>query len=374
MTDISKDSLIWFGRTLDIDGVRYFDYSAAGFEFAFSGTKAVCTLCSDPDAWQDDTKCWLGVYVSELDADAAKKPLDFWQDFGGEPDKHIQLNKKTAEYTLFESATPKTVHIRVIKLSEAAFAYAGFCGLKLEGNLLENCIDSAKKAKALKKPKIQFIGDSITCGYGIDGVFEKDVFSTAQERADKSFAFLTAKELDAEFQMVSWSGIGIISCYIAPEEDYIRTEILMPMLYPYTDKSLSLRLKLEPETWNAESFKSDVIVINLGTNDQSYTRQKKERVDTFISCYRQFLECVHRNSPEAAIVACFGVMGQDLCGAVEEAATLFKQDFPKTSISVLKFDVQDEKDGIGADWHPSAKTHQKLAQKLVAHLRQNKLI
>jgi len=374
MENILKNSLIWSGRTLDIDGVRYFDYSASSFEFAFTGTKAVCTFCSDPESWQNDTKCWLGVYVSEIDANSEKKPLDFWKDFPEEPDRKILLNHKKADYTLFECSKPKTVHIRVIKLSEAAFAYAGFCGLKLEGRLLENCINTAKNEKKLKKPRIQFIGDSITCGYGIDGVFEKDVFTTEQERADKSFAFLTAKELGAEFQMVSWSGIGIISCYVDIDQNCPRTEILMPLLYPYTDKSLSLRLNAEPEIWPACNFKPDIVVINLGTNDASYTRQKEERVCSFISGYRQLLENVHRDSPSASIAACLGVMGQDLCDAVENAVSLFKNDFPKVQVSVLKFDVQDEKDGIGADWHPSAKTHKKLAQKLVIHLKQHYLL
>ena len=145
--------------------MRYFDYSASGFEFAFTGTKAVCKFCSDPEVWQSDTKCWLGVYVSELDEDAAKKPLDFWKDFESEPDKHILLDKKTAEYTIFESKTPKTVHVRVLKLSEAAFAYAGFCGLKIDGTLLKSAAQNKKPCHA----KLQFIGDSITCGYGIDG-------------------------------------------------------------------------------------------------------------------------------------------------------------------------------------------------------------
>lgn len=358
----------WFGRTLDSDNVRYFDYSASGFEFAFKGTKAVCTFSSDPDSWQDDTKGWLGVYISELNGKESKEPLDFWKNFPERPDRRILLNQKKADYTLFESDRAKTVHVRVIKLSEAAFAYAGFCGLKVDGQLIEN---SAGNKKNFRKPKIQFIGDSITCGYGIDGVFEKDEFTTEQERADKSFAFLTAKALDAEFQMISWSGIGIISCYVDVDQNCPRTEILMPLLYPYTDKSLSLRLKAEPEIWPAGRFSPDIVVINLGTNDASYTRQKEERISAFITCYRQLLENVHRDSPSASIIACLGVMGQDLCGAVEDAVSFFKNDFPKADVSVLKFDVQDEKDGIGTDWHPSARTHQKLAQKLVEHIKRH---
>ena len=30
---VKKEDLIWYGRNLDHDGIRYFDYSASGFCF-----------------------------------------------------------------------------------------------------------------------------------------------------------------------------------------------------------------------------------------------------------------------------------------------------------------------------------------------------
>lgn len=362
MTEISADSINWFGRTLDFNGIRYFDYSASGFEFVFLGKKASCTLVSDADAWPDVEKCFIGVYYSALNSKEEAQEIDFWKNLKDEPDRHIMLDKKSGEYVLFESEKPELVHIRVLKLSEAAFGYAGFSSLKIDGTLLPCTIK--------KHPlNIQFIGDSITCGYGIDGVLNKDVFSTGQERADKSYAFLTAKKLNAAFQSVCWSGIGIISCYVPPEIDEAETTILMPLLFPYTDKSLSFRLKIEPEVYEKSRFTPDIVVINLGTNDSSYTRNKKDRIDAFVSGYRQLLETVHRQYPSADIVPCLGVMGQDLCSAVNEASELFKKDFPKANVSVLTLEEQDEKDGIATDFHPSARTHAKVAEKLAEHIK-----
>lgn len=362
MTDVSADSINWFGRTLDYNGIRYFDYSASGFDFVFYGKKAVCSLVSDADAWPDVEKCFIGVYCSALSSKKDAENLDFWKNLKNEPDRHFMLGKKNGEYVLFESENPELVHIRVLKLSEAAFGYAGFSNLKIDGILVPCTIK--------KQPlNIQFIGDSITCGYGIDGVCNKDEFNTAQERADKAYAFLTAKKLNAAFQSVCWSGIGIISCYVPPENDEADTKILMPLLLPYKDRSLSLRQKIEPEVFQADSFKPDVVVINLGTNDSSYTRNKTERINAFINGYLQLLETVHRSSPKAAIVATLGVMGQDLCPAVEDAVNRFKKDFPQAAVSVLTLEEQDEKDGIATDFHPSATTHAKVAEKLAEHIK-----
>ena len=62
-------------------------------------------------------------------------------------------------------------------------------------------------------------------------------------------------------------------------------------------------------------------------------------------------------------------MGQELCDSVKEACRLFSKDFPGVAIKALKFDLQKEEDGIGADWHPSPKTHRKAAKKLIAALK-----
>ena len=62
-------------------------------------------------------------------------------------------------------------------------------------------------------------------------------------------------------------------------------------------------------------------------------------------------------------------MGQELCPSVEEAVTLFAKDFPAVKVKALQFPVQNEADGIAADWHPSAVTHKKAAKKLTAALK-----
>ena len=51
--------------------------------------------------------------------------------------------------------------------------------------------------KEEKDIKIEFIGDSITCGYGIDEMNEKGYFSTATENFTKSYAYITAENLGA---------------------------------------------------------------------------------------------------------------------------------------------------------------------------------
>jgi len=348
---VSANQLTWKGRCLDSDGVRFFNWTASSFEFAFTGKKAVAKIISDPENWKKENLGWIGIFVSDLDSD-----------YSLQADKRIELDKKENECILFESDSEKTVKIRVMKISENAFGMAGFAGLEIDGKLLP--LSEHKYSM-----KLEYIGDSITCGYGIDGVWEKDTFRTDIERADKGYAYLTARKLNADYNMISWSGIGLSSTYVDPSIELPDNNWTMPRTWPYTDKSACIRLKKDPVVWNASAYNPDFVIINLGTNDQSWTRDKEERTLTFINLYRGLLEEVHRRSPEAKIVCCLGVMGQLLCPAIETAVEKFKTEFPSAKIKTLTFPVQSESDGIAADWHPSAATHEKMAEQLSEFIR-----
>ena len=57
-------------------------------------------------------------------------------------------------------------------------------------------------------------------------------------------------------------------------------------------------------------------------------------------------------------------MGTDLSSAIDEVVSLMKEE----KISYLPLEVQKEEDGIGADWHPSAVSHEKMAERLADYV------
>ncbi|NLC92894.1 MAG: SGNH/GDSL hydrolase family protein [Treponema sp.] len=359
---LTKDELNWYGRNFDYKDIRYFDFSASGFDFCFTGTKAEITIKSDASSWDNTTKGVLGIYISNTSSDKYENH-SFWSNFSGDLSKKLILTKPEETFTIFESDKPQTVCIKVLKLSECAFSYAGLVNVEIEGKL----IHSVNKNPSTEK-KILFIGDSITCGYGIEGVFEKDTFTTQQERPDLAYAFQTAKKLNADFNLVSWSGIGLISKYVDESINIPDTSIVMPGLFPYTDKSCQSRLGLEPEVWDNSKFSPDIVVINLGTNDASFVRKIEERRLSYVNSLFLFIENIHRIHQNAKICCCLGVMGQDLCDSIDEAINLFKKEFPSAKIKSVKFPVQSDTDGIAADWHPSSKTHIKMSEILAKEL------
>lgn len=344
----TNENIIWNGRYLDYQDIRYFDYSASGFTFCLSGKKAVATIVSDPENFEEIYRGVLGIKITHADG-----KTDF---------SKVRLDKKENKIILFESKTDETVTIDVIRLSEAIYGYSGLKDLEIDGMII-----GSSPIMTVTNEKYEIIGDSITCGYGIEGVFGKDVFTTMQERPDLAYAYLTMKKLNANFHLVSRSGIGLISCYADPEtfKTPNLAEPLMSQLWPYTDLFLSKRLGIEPEIWDESRFSPDVVILHLGTNDNSWVRNLEDRRLSFVNLYEQMLEAIHRRSPKAKIVCCLGAMGQELCDSVEQALANFTKTFTSVKTKFVKFPLQDEdNDGVGTDWHPSAVTHEKMSELL----------
>ena len=328
------------GRTKREEGILYLGYSCSAIEFEFEGKKAEVILQSDYVEGDSAHRAWVAVVVNG----------------SAEPVKRFNPHPGTHTYTLYESSEKQCVTIRLVKMSEAAFDKVGIKAIVTDNEL------PIKPTKEMER-KIEFIGDSITCGFGVEGLNGVDLFDTMQENPWTAYAARTARMLEADYHLVSWSGIGIISSWIPESEDDPLEEPLMPDLYQYTDKSLEQAMGFHTyEKWDTKRFTPDCIVVNLGTNDMSYTRGIKERIDVFGKAYADFLRDIRTKNPQAVILCVLGVLGQELFPEIEKQVTALQRTDRHIYSHQLK--LQLESDGIGAEGHPSLKTHIKLADDL----------
>lgn len=339
------------GRTLFVDGTRYLGYSGSSVTFTFVGKKAVAEILSDADAWGEELKGRIAVYVND----------------GEEPIKRICLDKQESVYTLYESEKEEQVTIKVMKYSEAPF---GLCGIRY----LEIDADRLCTPPAIKQRRMEIIGDSITCGYGVEAESEAIPFHTGTENPTKSYSLLVAKALDADANLVSWSGNGIISHYVEEDATEPRVEDgLMPKVYQYTDMSCSKRLYGERESswekWDFNRFVPQLILINLGTNDCSWCKDIQERKDCFRQEYIRFLSDVRKKNPVSVILCVLGTMDQRLVGEVQEAVHIFQEREKDSAIYFLALPEQNPEDGYGADWHPCEYTQKCTAELVVREIR-----
>ena len=316
-------------------------------EFKLKGTHASAVIRSDDSInGEEEHLARIAVYVN------GKRTLD-----------HI-VRQEEETIELFSSDEEKEAEISIIKLSEAAHSIVG---------IKEIQVTAASDIAPLPENdrKIEFIGDSVTCGYGVDDEDPSHDFSTATEDATKTYAYKTAEALNADYSVVAYSGYGIVSGYTA---DGTKEEtMLVPPVYECLGKnngSAEGILDLSKD-WDFREFVPDEIVINLGTNDATYTLHDAAREEEFVSLYVDFLKTVRKDNPDARITASLGVMNDDLYPAVEEAVKQYIAETGDENISSLHFTPQDGSTGYAADGHPTEATHALAAKMLIEHLRHN---
>jgi lysophospholipase L1-like esterase len=206
------------------------------------------------------------------------------------------------------------------------------------------------------KRNLEFIGDSITCGYGDEAAGVDVPVSPDNSDHFMAYAAVATRMLGAEHVSVSVSGIRLTE---SPGRDS------MPTVYRRTDPNS------QESQWDfSKGPMPDAVVINLGTND---FRGDEVTEAEWKKSYAEFLDFVRAKRPQAHIFLTDGPM---MDGPKLENLRRWNRDIAELrhaagdmKVHVLDFDVQKATDGYGSDWHPSVKTHEIMAEKLVAAIR-----
>ena len=206
--------------------------------------------------------------------------------------------------------------------------------------------------------KIEFIGNSITCGYGSEVSDGEGDFSYETENFCNTYAYLTGRALDADVNVVARSGIGIYRNFNGPRDG--DTWGTMPMEYDHT----MLYDTVHP--WDFSRFRPDIVCINLGTNDTSTDNYD---IRLFEAEYDRFLTRLRGHYPTAKIVLLTGSMMQgrqldDVKEALDSLSAHHKGTY--------RFDMSPQTGdlGMGVNSHPSPGQHRKMAEELTAFLKE----
>ena len=334
------------GRTWQMTDSLWLAMSGSGAEFTFTGSLCRVTITGDDwaiDADQANNHARIAIYVDGV------RVVD------------AMMDTADKTFTVVDGALGEHT-IRIVKLSESAMSTCGVKAIEADGEI---------RLTARKARYIEFIGDSITCGYGVDDEDSEHHFLTVTEDATRAYAYQTAQMLDADYSLVSLSGYGIISGYTDTAEEAV-TNQLMPTYYDKLGFSYASYQGQKPEDirWDFAARQPDVVVINLGTNDDSYCRDDVVRQEYFCSEYEKFLQRVRVCNTSAKIICTLGMMGDRLYPFVEKAAAEYMAQSGDTNIACMHFIPQLDEDGRAADYHPTETTHSKAAKKLAAHISQ----
>ncbi len=347
--------LLSYGRTFyePKEGVLYCNWSCDTVEVLFSGTQLNVSFCADcgyeveglptdPNAPKRATWPWVSVFVDDSPT----------------PVRTFEVASAHETWLLYQSDEPQTHRIRLTKRTENLKTFLGIAAFTAEGTFLPL---EKRRAK-----RVEFVGDSITCGYGNLVKDPARHFFSCDEDAWRAYGPLAARSLGMEFSCVSISGITAVG------HPGWHGEYAMDALYAYTDRVCQDRLGLAPEAWDFGKNHNDYVVLNLGTNDCFGILFCPEagELERFSPAYLAFLKEVRRlNGPDTQIVCALGNMNYYLFHDIAQAVEAYRRETGDDRVHLFRFSPIHPFDGLGADGHPSLDTHEKMAQELAAFLK-----
>lgn len=332
------------GRTHLLEHTLWLAHSATGIEFYAIGRNVAITLLAD-SRLQEKPEIWarMAIYVNGMRV----------------VDTILDEERKRIPVPLPEDRECNV--IRVVKLSEAACSTCGIVQIEIEGEI---------RPTESKERFVEIIGDSVTCGYGIDDEVSKTGFSTKIEDITKTYAYKAARALQADCSIVALSGYGVISGY--SKTGVKSPNRVIPKIYKkfgfcnavYMENHLAQDVE-----WNFTKRQPDLVVLNVGGIDSSYTRGDAGKTEEFVQGYFEFLKMIRECNADAVILCTLGMMKDEMYPAMQSAVEQYRSETADKKVFLMKFDRQKASDSMVAGWHPTERTNVKAARKLVEEIQ-----
>lgn len=301
-----------------------FDWPATTIEAAFTGTSATILISGGDNNF-------------DIFVDGVKKDT-------------LVLRSNVTSYAI-TGLSAGAHQLRLSKRTESVYGPAVFAGLTVEDNQGEATLPAKPAAKIL------FIGDSYTAGYGVDAKTVSCGERRPYDNANLAYGPVTARTLNADFQVIAISGKGMVHNY--GDTKPISDEP-MPL---YFDRTLYAK----PEgKWDFPSWIPDVVVVALGSND--FSTQVKPSLEQYTSAYQAFYNTLRQHYPNAQLVGLTYAIDSYQPAYVD---TLVKRWTAKgdTKVKQVRFPSFGNTD-LGCDYHPNFNLQQKFADILVPAVRQ----
>lgn len=257
----------------------------------------------------------------------------------------VWKNNRGSEYFLISSASneltlsdvPLGEHtLRIIKatgytLSRSHVESVTFCGTIL-----------ADRTPADKALHIEYVGDSISCGWGVIGNHSG---AYTDQDGTMAYPYMIADALDADYTITALSGHGLICGNPDLTNGYLYSS-------PWRDSTEAGRYGFER--------KADLVIINIGTNDVAYNVGESN----FRTAYLNFLNTVREKNPDCKIVCVYNMMNDTYASAILEAVESFGGE--ANGVYVWKAER--------TSGHPSAAMHAQYTEELLSFMSQKGIV
>ncbi len=271
----------------------------------------------------------------------------------------LQVNSSDTLYTLATGLSMGDHTVELIKRTESSVGKSSFLGFVIPGLSLISL-------PSLPTYKIEFIGDSWTCGYGneISTNTPNTGFHSIYEDNGRAWGYTVAKKFNAQYYATAISGRGLYRNNTGTTNGVLPNEF--NKIFP--GQSLPL--------WNFNNYIPDLVVIHLGTNDfYPETWGTPNMLDSalYVDKYIAFINTLRTNyGASTKIVCAFGNSKSDWYPTNLKHLTRWRNYVTavvnyfnsNSDNKVYKYELNIQNAPYGEDWHPTIITHNQMANQI----------
>lgn len=206
---------------------------------------------------------------------------------------------------------------------------------------------------------IEFIGDSLTAGYGTEGLSKDDPFLAETENCYKAHSCIIARYFDADYTLLAHSGRGVARNYgdAKSSSDITMAEYIERLFDEGADSCWD---------WTKSTHKPDIVVIHLGTND--FSTQPFPSKEEFTADYIRILESVRKWYGESTPILCVApYVGSPCFDYIKEmVASNPTQNLYFTA--VVNGNYCNDSSELGSSAHPNYEGQRKMAMTLIPYI------
>lgn len=202
---------------------------------------------------------------------------------------------------------------------------------------------------------IEFIGNSITAGFGTEGKHSKELFRPDTENCNLAFGAIISRYFNADYTFIAHSGWGVTRNYgdslqvskISMKDKMVQTFDMDPVIQ-----------------WNFSDYTPDLVVINLGSNDFSTKPHPSE--NQFLSAYEVIISNLRKHYGSIPV----------LCVAPPKRGMAYEyikkycdeSDDPNLYFTAYLAGSYNNSTDLGSAGHPNYSGQRKIAMNLIPYI------
>ena len=298
----------------------------------------------------------------------------------------VFLNDNRYDYELDSEYKTITLHLksginelRVLKRTESNVSHAA---IKEISGVKYHEIEEKKRLN------IEFYGDSLTCGFGALATDPNLPFETKTESFFDAFAYKLSQKLDANYSAISVSGFPVYKSRWNQGFPLDSIADMISICSYHNDDTIETAPK-----WDNNNYRPDLVVIYLGTNDESYFSVGQDWVDELVKevgsieearkhprfvseldlMYKRVLKFLNDlykiYGKDLKVIYLLGMV--DVIDFIYDTVSNAIKEFNNPNAVYFKLTGPKQGDVFGSVWHPGSQMHENTATELYEFVKNN---